>query len=136
MSNTGKIDVTFDGGESYRIGVRGHELLVDQPTETGGDDRGPTPVELFVASLASCIAYYAGRYLERHDLPRDGLQVTAEFAMADDRPARVSGVRIRVVAPGSLTDTRREALRAVVHHCTVHNSLSRPPEVSIDVVPA
>lgn len=136
MSNTGKIDVTFSDGESYRIRLRGHELLVDQPTDAGGDDRGPTPVELFVSSLATCIAYYAGRCLERHGLPRDGIRVTAEFVMADDRPARVSGVRIRVAAPGALTGTRREALRVVVHHCTVHNSILRPPEVSIDVAPA
>lgn len=97
-----------------------------------GDDSAATPTELFVASLASCVAFYAGRFLHRHDLPRDGLRVTAEFGMATDRPARVDTVRLRISAPG-LPEERREALRAVASHCTVHNTLQRPPEVTIDL---
>ncbi|ARF53397.1 OsmC family protein [Streptomyces gilvosporeus] len=128
-----RIEVSFTYGESYRIRVRGHELVVDQPVEAGGGDSGPTPVELFVASLVSCIAYYAGRYLDRHGLPRGELRAAADFEMADDGPARVTRVRIRVHVPTPLTGNRKEALRAVVQHCTVHNSLLRPPEVSIDV---
>nr|MDT0663529.1 hypothetical protein [Micromonospora sp. DSM 115978] len=60
-----RIDVAYLAGESYRIGVRGHEMLVDQPVPQGGRDSAPTPTELFVASLASCVAFYAGRYLDR-----------------------------------------------------------------------
>jgi uncharacterized OsmC-like protein len=128
-----KIDVSFTGGESYRIQARGHDLVVDQPVEAEGGDSGPTPVELFVSSLASCIAYYAGRYLDRHGLSRDGLHVRADYEMADDRPARVTRVRVRVSVPIPLTSRLRDALHAVVQHCTVHNSLLQPPEVSIDV---
>ncbi|GAU69814.1 OsmC-like protein [Streptomyces sp. NBRC 110611] len=132
MSNR-RIEVSFTDGEAYRIRVRGHELVVDQPVDAEGGDSGPTPVELFVASLVSCVAYYAGRYLDRHDLPRGDLSATADFEMADDRPARVARVRIGVHVPVSLTSDRKEALRAVMRHCTIHNSLLRPPEVSIDV---
>lgn len=132
MSDSG-IEVSYMDGESYRIRVRGHELVVDQPVDAGGSGSGPTPVDLFVASLASCIVYYAGRYLDRHGLPRGDLGATADFEMADDRPARVARVRVRAHVPGPLTSDRQEALRAVMHHCTVHNSLLRPPEVSIDV---
>ena len=50
--------VTTDaiGGDAYTISVRGHVLRVDQPTDAGGGDTGPTPTELFVASLAACVA--------------------------------------------------------------------------------
>jgi len=43
-------------------------------------------------ALASCVAFYVGRYLVRHGLERDGLRVTAKFAMAADRPAQVLGL--------------------------------------------
>jgi putative redox protein len=39
----------------------------------GGGDVGPTPTELFVAGLASCVAFYARRYLRRHDIDAEGL---------------------------------------------------------------
>lgn len=127
------MSVDFLDGERYVIGVRGHAVLVDQPAEVGGEDSAPTPTELFVASLASCVAFYAGRFLDRHQLDRTGLRVTAEFAMATDRPARVGAVRLRLTAPG-LPAERREALHAVVSKCTVHNSLHKPPQVDIDIV--
>ncbi|MGO8978466.1 MAG: OsmC family protein [Streptosporangiaceae bacterium] len=87
------MDVRYLSGESYEVSVRGHRVLVDQPAEAGGLDTAPTPTELFVASLATCVAFYAGRYLTRHGYGRDGLAVSADFDMASDRPARVSGVR-------------------------------------------
>ena len=128
-----EMGVRFVAGESYEVSVRGHRLLVDQPPDAGGRDAAPTPTELFVASLAACVAFYAGRYLTRHGYGRDGLTVRAGFDMASDRPARVSGIRLTVQAPAVLPASWRPALLAVVSHCTVHNSLSWPPSVAIEL---
>ncbi|WP_225829919.1 OsmC family protein [Streptomyces sp. NK08204] len=124
-------------GEAFVAEVRGHTLVTDQPVEAGGDDRGPTPVEVLVVSLAACVAHYAGRFLERHHLDREQLRVLADFTMADDRPARVACVHLRVVLPYELSRARLEGLRAVVEHCTVHNTLLRPPDIRLETgVPA
>ncbi len=128
-----QLDIRFVAGEAYEIAVRGHRLLVDQPAEAGGQDAAATPTELFVASLATCVAFYAGRYLTRHGYSRDGLAVSAAFDMAIDRPARVSGIHLIVRVPASLPADRWPAFRAVISHCTVHNSLTRPPAVVIDL---
>ncbi|MFY1649856.1 OsmC family protein [Solwaraspora sp. WMMB762] len=120
-------------GERYAVQVRGHQIMVDQPVSGGGSDSAPTPVELFVAALASCVAYYAGRYLIRHGLSRDGLAVGARYVMAADRPARVAAVRIELSVPDGLPAGRRAALLAVAAHCTVHNTLLDPPEVEIEL---
>ena len=132
-ADANEMDVRYLSGESYEVSVRGHRVLVDQPAEAGGLDTAPTPTELFVASLATCVAFYAGRYLTRHGYSRDGLAVSASFDMATDRPARVSGIRLAVQVPAGLPAARWPALRAVVSHCTVHNSLARPPAVAIDL---
>jgi putative redox protein len=127
------MDVRFVAGEAYEVTVRGHRFVVDQPADAGGQDAAPTPTELFVASLATCVAYYAGRYLTRHGYSRDGLAVSVGYDMASDRPARVSAVRLAVRVPADLPPQRWAALRAVVSHCTVHNSLAVPPQVTIDL---
>ena len=121
------------GGDRYAVEVRGHELIVDQPADAGGTDLGPTPVELFVASLASCVAHYAGGFLARHHICREGLQVDARWEMARDRPARVTTVTLRITPPLALPSSRLPALLAVARACTVHNSLERVPDVSIEV---
>lgn len=130
----GRLEVTPVGGEAYAVAVRSHALMVDQPADAGGEDTACTPTELFVASLASCVAFYAGRYLTRHGTGRDGLRVVAEYTMAADRPARVAAIRIGLSVPESLPAARRPALLAVARHCTVHNTLTEPPDIEIDLV--
>lgn len=129
----GHVAVTHVHGDSYSIVTRGHAVLVDQPAEGGGTDAAATPTELFVASLASCVAFYAGRFLLRHGLDLQGLAVAAEFTMASDRPARVGTVRLRLTVPGGVPPERREALVAVASHCTVHNTLRHQPGVAIEL---
>jgi putative redox protein len=131
--DAGGMDVRFVAGEAYEVTVRGHRLVVDQPADAGGQDSAPTPTELFVASLATCVAFYAGRFLTRHGYSRDGLAVSVGYEMASGRPARVGGIRLTVRVPAGLPPERWAALRAVISHCTVHNSLASPPRVTIDL---
>lgn len=128
-----RMDVRFTTGESYEVAVRGHRVTVDQPPGSGGQDLAPTPVELFVASLATCVAFYAGRYLTRHGFGREGLGVSVDYRMADDHPARVAAIRLTLRVPAGLPPGRRSALRAVASHCTVHNTLIQQPSVTIDL---
>lgn len=130
-----RLQVAHIAGDAYDVHVRGHRIQVDQPTEAGGTDTAPTPTELFAASLAACVAFYAGRYLHRHGMPRSSLRVRAEYVMATDRPARMTSLRVLVAPPPGLSDQRRAALLAVASHCTVHNTLDQPPEVSIELEP-
>lgn len=129
----GELWVTYQGGDHFVADVRGHRIDVDQPLSDGGEDTAPTPVELFAASLATCVAHYARRYLARHDLPTEGLTVRADFDMADDRPARVKRVHVDLQLPDGVPFERRAALLAVAAHCTVHNTLENPPEVVVAV---
>jgi putative redox protein len=124
------IIVGHHSGDRFHIAIRGHELIIDQPLDMGGDDTGPTPTELFVAGLASCVAFYARRFLARHDLDTEGLAVTAEYELAD-RPARVAAITLRVVTPTEIPPGRRAVFEKVIEHCTVHNSLKMTPTVQI-----
>jgi uncharacterized OsmC-like protein len=128
---TGRVEVSYLGGETYAAAARGHVVLTDQPAPAG-EDAAMTPVELLVASLSSCVAFYAGRYLSRHRLNRDGLQVATEFELADD-PARVRKVKQKLHLPGGLPPGRTAGLLAVASHCTVHNTLRQAPNIAIEL---
>jgi uncharacterized OsmC-like protein len=128
------IFVRYEGGDRFGVDVRGHRLVVDQPVGDGGDDAGPTPTELFVVGLATCVGFYAERFLRRHGLPVDGLAVDCDFTMGEDRPARVTSVDVRVRLPAGFPEERRPALDRVVEHCTVHNTLRLGAEVRIGLV--
>lgn len=117
-------------GDQFEIDVRGHRLTVDQPVDAAGQDSAPTPTELFVAGLASCVAFYARRYLARHSLPTEGLAVDAVYELSS-RPGRVSMVDLEVHLPAGVPESRREPLLAVASHCTVHNSITTAPDIVV-----
>ncbi len=127
-----RVRVQHLGGDRFAVAMRGHVLTVDQPVDAGGEDTAPTPTELFVAGLASCVAFYARRYLRRHGLPEDGLAVEARYGLGS-RPARVSSISVVLTVPDGVPAERRDALLAVASHCTVHNSLLDPPEVKVEL---
>jgi len=126
----GTMRVSYQDGDRFTAAVRGHEIRVDQPVEDGGEDSAPTPVELLVASLATCVAHYARRYLRRHDLPTEGLEVSAEWDLVKG-PARLGPVTLVVTVPEGVPEDRYEPLLTMASHCTVHNTLNQGPEVSI-----
>jgi putative redox protein len=125
--------VEHSTGTKYVATMRGHEVRVDQPLAAGGTDAGPTPSELLVASLATCVAYCAGQYLERHSLSRTGFAVHAEYRMTDRPPVRVASIHLRVIVPAGVPVGLVRPLRSVVSHCTVHNTLREPPTVDIQI---
>jgi putative redox protein len=130
MANPSTVHIAHKQGDLFEIAVRHHVLHADQPVDAGGADTAPTPTELFVASLASCVAYYARRFLERHELPYAGLSVVGEWHMGI-RPSRVSTVKLSIATPAGIPQATQKALLAVASHCTVQNSLEHPPEVTI-----
>lgn len=129
----GELRVSHEGGDRFRILTRGHAIRVDQPLDAGGDDSAPTPLELFVASVASCQAFYARRFLARHGVAPGALELTVRFDVADQPPARVAAIRTEVVLPHALSEPIAAGLLRAVEHCTVANSIRFPPDMTIHV---
>ncbi len=128
-----KMTVEFQGRTKFKIASRSHTIVTDQPVEDGGQDAGMSPVELFVGSLASCVAYFVGRYCARHKIACEGFTVGAEWSYAE-QPHRVGSVSMRITLPVELPDDQRERLLKVAHGCTVHQSLAVPPAVDVSLV--
>jgi putative redox protein len=127
-----QISVQHQSGDRFAITVRGHTLVVDQP---GSGDAGPTPTELFVASLASCTAFFARRFLSRHGIADGELTVACEFGWAADH-SRVESVALRIETPHGIPEALRPALTRVVEHCTVHESIRVAPSVTFELAGA
>ena len=108
-----------------------HRIISDQPVSGGGEDAGPTPPELFLASLGSCAGHYAVEYLRTRALPVTGLEirVSAEKAL---QPARLASFRVEVSLP-DLEERHRLGLLRAVQACLIHNTLKTSPAVEVEV---
>lgn len=125
-----KLTITYRGGTRFDVSNGTHTLVTDQPTEDGGNNAGMSPVELFVGSLASCVGYFVGRYCARHQIPTKGFTIDVGWSMAE-QPHRVGAVELALHLPTELTPSQQEKLLKVAHGCTVHQSLTVPPQVEI-----
>jgi putative redox protein len=119
-------------GVKFAVQARSHTILCDQPTENHGTDAGTTPPEFLLASLGSCVAFYAAEYLRTRNLAESGVEVSANAEKLLN-PARLGNFRIRVETPVPLSTEQNEAMMRSVHHCLVHNTLLSEPEIKIDI---
>ena len=115
-------------GFVHRVEVDGHELLVDEPTEDGGTDKGPSPTRLLTASLASCTAITVVMYADRKGWELGDLEVSAEF----ETPKRGETARFDVTLrlPAALSDEQVERLEVIAGKCPVHRTLVGEVEVN------
>ena len=129
-----KLSVSHQGGTRYDIVSGRHRIVTDQPAEDGGQDLGASPVELFVGSVASCVAYFVGRFCMRHGISQEGLCVDAEWDMVEN-PHRVGHIGLSIHLSQPFTPELQDRLLKVAHGCTVHHSLTTAPKIDIAVTP-
>jgi putative redox protein len=112
---------------SADVQVRGHELLVGEPVELGGDDRGPMPTELLAAALASCMTFAVQYVAAKRDRAVPELEVVVEATRAGSEP-RYGELTVTVSA-----DLQHDELQQLVDRarrfCWVSNTLSAPPAI-------
>lgn len=130
-SSGSSIQVRHMGDAEFSIRMRGHKIVVDLPLEAGGDDAGPSPTQLFVASLVAGVAFFGRSFLHARGLP-DCVNVNAHWWIGLT-PTRVERVEISVEAPG-LPASKLDTFRRAIERCTVHNTLNHPPKVLLEVM--
>ena len=127
-----KLVVNYKGGLSFCAKVRGHEIISDLPAEKQGTDKGPTPPELFISSLGTCIGVYAALFAQRHQISLEGMQVEMEWERAEE-PARISRIRAKITIPQGFPEKYREALKKSAEACLVHNTLCQCPIIELSL---
>lgn len=117
----------------FEAAVRGHKIISDQPKESGGNDSGPTPPELFIASLGTCIGVYAVWYCQKHKIPYEGMKINLSWTKSKTPPARIDYIESHLSLPQGCPEEHKEGLLAQVEKCLVHNSIKQTPEIKIIV---
>jgi uncharacterized OsmC-like protein len=95
-----------------------------------GRDRGRTPPQLFVASLASCLAVFATSYCNNSGINAAGLSVTLSFDKLT-KPTRLGNFKAVISIPrGNMGDKEKADIRAA-NYCPIHETIRAAPEVTL-----
>lgn len=127
-----EVNVEHLGAVQFEITARQQTVVSDQPEENGGFDEGMTPPELMLAALGSCAAFYATAYLKKKQLATEGTRVRVTAEMVHN-PARLDNFNIEVEAPVWVSEEHRAGVEQAVHHCLIHNTLTHPPAIRMQI---
>jgi len=110
-----------DGTFKHSVQVRDHQVLVDEPQDSGGEDAAPDPQEMLAVSLASCTAITMEMYAGRKGWDIGHVEVDVQYTPAERGcPTRFDLV-LRL--PSDLPDEQVERLRVIAAKCPVHRAL-------------
>jgi len=126
--------VTYYKGEMLfesRIGK--HVLTVDVPADMGGEDRGPIPPQLFVASLGSCIGAFVAQYCEINGINDTDMTVEMSYEKTAN-PTRLKDLKATVKLPHGDCGARIKAIERVADLCPVHETIKTMNGLAITIL--
>jgi uncharacterized OsmC-like protein len=126
------VTTTHKGDMLFETQLGNHALQIDVPSDIGGSDRGPTPPEVFVASLGSCVAALVANYCSKAKLNTDGLTVDVTYEKAPD-PTRLVNLKVKVDLPNADISGRERAIERVADRCPVHQTIYSWEDVGFEI---
>lgn len=133
MSNSMHVSLRKVGDCGFEIrDDRGHALVVDGPEKLGGTDMGLRPMELFLASLASCSAVDVVMILRQQKQPLMDLRIEVNGNRVDAVPAVFSTIHLHFVAYGPVSENKleRAVKLSVEKYCSIAKMMV--PEVVVE----
>lgn len=123
-----------NGGVEFETRIGSHTIIADGPKEWGGQDRGPSPPQLFMASISSCVGVLVTHFCQEHELDVDGLSIEISYETAE-HPTRFSDIRVKVNLPNAHCDDvcTKKALEHVARHCPLHETIMTLEKVMFDI---
>ena len=118
------------GEQNYRvdISIRDHALIADEPAAVGGQDLGPTAMEMLAGALGSCTSVTLRMYAQRKSWDLQTVDVRVEIDY------KAFTIRREIALGGNLDAEQRARLLQIADACPVHKLLANAVPVTTTAV--
>lgn len=125
------------------IKASNHHILADEPFDAGGEDKGPSPYDLLLSSLAACKVMTVHLYARRKKWPVETVTITLnhrKIAASDcddcetEGFAKVDIIECEIGFEGDLQAEQIARLAEIADRCPVHRTLTSETKIRTAVV--
>jgi putative redox protein len=131
------MSITACSAHNYQVEISAgnHKFLSDEPLGIG-DDLGPSPFDLLLSALASCIIITVQMYARRKCWPIDKIEAQCEMhnnetKTADGNKIPSTLIEIQLSFHGDLTLDQIMRLTEIASRCPVHRFLKGDIHIKI-----
>lgn len=113
----------------YTTELRAGEFIVvsDEPSDKGGQGKGPAPLELLAAALASCTSITLRMYAGRKAIDTGELYVNVEIGQDESGEPLI---KRSISAANPVTSEQARRFEQIAALCPVSKMLSGPVQIS------
>lgn len=109
--------------QSIRMGK--HIIIADEPETFGGNDSGPNPYDLLLASLGACTSITLRMHALRENIPLKTIHISLNHQKVDDKDF----IYYTIYVEGDLTSTQKDELLKVAENCSIHKTLEHSSSI-------
>lgn len=88
------INVKWAGNMAFEAGIGEHTILLDAKPEAGGNNAGPRPKPLLMASLAGCTGMDVVSILKKMKVEVSAFTIKTEATLTDEHPRQYTAIHL------------------------------------------
>lgn len=88
------LDISWKEKMAFETVINGHTLIMDAAAEVGGEDKGPRPKQLILASLAGCTGMDVVSILKKMRVEVDDFKITVEADITEEHPKQFTKMHV------------------------------------------
>lgn len=125
-----EVEVLFRDDKQVEARFEGFSVLADQPEAEGGGGKNPWPFAAFLASIATCTAFYAQGFCQVRDIDQTGMKLFMR-TFSDEDGKRLERVELELKLPQGFPEKYEKAIVRVARQCAVKKAIFDPPEFEV-----
>ena len=124
------MELIFPGGKKVDALYKGFTIKTDIPKAHGGEETAPSPVDLFVAALGTCMGFYVLNFCQQREIDTKQVKLILRPEQGKDSKM-IEKIVLEIQLPSDFDEKHLGSIVKTAQMCTVKKHLENPPAFEI-----